>query len=109
MKKKIKLKANTLLLLIFLLGISVFSVNAMADKKATEGQNEADVEFYEPTPEKIKPPKPKPEKKDPIIKMLPKTGEKENSSIVVLVGISILGLVGWGTLQRKKVGGFNEN
>ncbi|MDT2831751.1 hypothetical protein P7H62_12420 [Vagococcus carniphilus] len=85
MEKKIKLRRKTLLLLVFLLGMTVFSVTILADKKATEGQNEADVEFYEPTPGKIKPPKPEPKKPAPkkiypVAKILPKTAEEANEA-----------------------------
>ncbi|MDT2848874.1 LPXTG cell wall anchor domain-containing protein [Vagococcus carniphilus] len=114
MEKKIKLRRKTLLLLVFLLGMTVFSVTTLADKKATEGQNEADVEFYEPTPGKIKPPKPEPKKPAPkkiypVAKILPKTGEEESPFLMTLIGICLLGSVIWFVLQRKKAGGLNEN
>ena len=94
-----------------LVGLVGVSTKAFADKKANEGQNTADIEFYEPTPEKVKPVLPetkKPEIKPTGIKrLLPKTGET-TSNFSYLLGLSILSLVFVVGVKRRKVGDVDE-
>lgn len=106
MKKNLIVKA--ILLLAIFLGVSGLSVKVFADKKAVEGQNDADVEFYNPTPKKIidPPVKPDPKKPDPIkpgpkivkpiAKILPKTGEQSSflSPVlgIVMITVSMMGV-----------------
>lgn len=111
MKTK-KIVTKFLLLSLLVLGLgNIFTLTVFADKKATEGQNEADVEFYEPTPKKPGPkPKPKPKSQiDPVSKLLPKTGETNMSFVLVGVGTGMLSLAIILFLTSKKVGGRNEN
>ncbi len=111
MKKKI---ASILLLFLLVAGLIAPSVNSFAEKKATEGQNEADVEFYHPTPKKPgeKLPDtddPKPKELDPIRKMLPQTGERLVSNEVITCGLLLIFLLGFVTFKFKKVGDIDEN
>ena len=79
-----------------------------AEKKATEAQNEADVEFYEPTPTKPETKKPEEKKLDPVTRLLPKTGEKEDL-LGEIFGTSLLALGTVIFFTRKRVGDTNEN
>ncbi|MBO0429551.1 LPXTG cell wall anchor domain-containing protein [Vagococcus fluvialis] len=92
------------LLFLFLLisGMSISSESVFAEKKATEGKNDIDIEFYAPTPVKPDPVKPKPvEPTKPIDKFLPKTGEKQQSLIFNLIGFSIMMIVLYILFNRK--------
>lgn len=111
MKNKKKL-INTLLLFLLVIGLGYSSDKSFAEKKATEGQNEADVEFYAPTPKKeeVKSPKTKiSDKKElsPVSRMLPKTGENKTSNLMIFLGLSLVVLVF--SFKRKKVGEMNGN
>ncbi|MEG0256534.1 LPXTG cell wall anchor domain-containing protein [Vagococcus sp.] len=108
-----KLNVTKILLLsLLIIGLGSTSTHVYADKKATEGQNEADVEFYKPTPSKPDPVKPKPE--DPKskeifpVKILPKTGEENLPDGMRILGMSVLGLTVIFFMKMKKVGDTNE-
>lgn len=94
-----------LFLSLVIFGLGVSGTTALAEKKATEGNNEADVEFYKPTPKKDNPTNPKGQ--NVISKVLPQTGEKYSTSFSFL-GISILGGVILCQLRLKKVGVDND-
>lgn len=104
-----KLTIKFLFIALLLMG-GLQSGAVFAEKKAVEGQNEANVEFYKPTP------KPEPKKPDPkspnfkgtaeVIKgKLPQTNEK-NNSYYLFVG-SLL-LIFFAFCLRRKVGVVNE-
>lgn len=101
-----------LLLSLLIIGLGSASTRAYAEKKATEGQNEADVEFYKPTPSKPEPVKPEPEKPKPKevfpVNMLPKTGEEKPSMALTVLGSSFLALTLVVFMKMKKVGDTNE-
>lgn len=103
-------KNNYIFRLLFLslviFGLGVSGKTTLAEKKATEGNNEADVEFYKPTPKKDDPTKPKGQ--NVISKVLPQTGERHPISVAIL-GISILSGVVFYQLNFKKVGVDNDN
>lgn len=107
---KMKYFWKSCLLVVVLMGAFSFSNQVQADKKANEGQNFADVEFYEPTPEKPKPKPvdpPKKEKPTGIKKLLPKTGETDNNNQMIF-GIILVGAVMIIMSSRKRVGDANE-
>lgn len=93
-----------LFLSLVILGLGGFGATTFADKKGTEGNNEADVEFYNPTPKKGDPNVPK----KIISNVLPQTGE-HNSNSFMLLGIIILGGILLYRLRFKKVGVNDDN
>lgn len=103
-------KNNYIFKLLFLslviFGLGVSGTATLAEKKATEGNNEADVEFYKPTPKKDDPTNPKGQ--NVISKVLPQTNER-HSIFFMILGISILGGVTFYQLWSKKVGVDNDN
>lgn len=103
-------KNNYIFRLLFLslviFGLGVSGTTTLAEKKATEGNNEADVEFYKPTPKKDDPTNPKGQ--NVISKVLPQTGERHSISFTIL-GISVLSGVILCQLRFKKVGVDNDN
>lgn len=80
--------------------------SAFADKKATEGQNEANVEFYEPTPPKKVDPKPA---KIVPSKVLPKTGERNPSISVSAIGAVLIVITSMYAIKKIRVGDIDEN
>lgn len=76
-----------------------------ADKKATEGQNEANVEFYEPTPPKKTEPKKVGMKPS---KLLPKTGEIKTTLGISVIGLVLVGFSSMYVIKKKKVGDTDE-
>lgn len=112
MKKKLYI-FKLLLISLVIFGLGSSGMTVLAEKKATEGNNDADVEFYKPTPKKDDP-KDDPKKDDPnvpkniISKVLPQTGE-HNSNSFMLLGISILGGIVFYQLRFKKVGVDDDN
>lgn len=102
------IKLLVLSLIIFGFG-SIWGIKGLAETKAVEGQNDADVEFYEPTP--TKPSEELPRTSDSTkkyYKVLPQTNEKMNNVYSSIGVISLLAMVVV-MVKPKKVGDGDDN